>query len=398
MSPGQRDGCWVSRSWANRYTDLSPEAVNVLTALTVLDVADVGVAKLAVALDLDLAKVEAAVRELRDAEWIAARSANGGDVLVEDARIWLRFDAPEQPKSDDVVAIARRVLTAVETELRLGRRQQGDVGQWTVDHQDWVLTAIRAGARAELHSMAASVASAAWQVASHVADPEWRRQLARAGEDAAIDGREPVILVGLLNRSATLFEDAGDRATAEVQWVRVAKLAFEGGNHARIVASLNTLIEFYNRWGRRGPAVDALLELADAQREAGNEVGRAEALLRLGFLMLSAGRAETAENYLQTAENVLSLASRTTPDLVQPRMRALVLELWGRALWQTGHSILARRCFNKALRVLGDHDPVARTRVRGLLDTHADDPSLPDDMPQPDALPVPKLDDSDQER
>jgi tetratricopeptide (TPR) repeat protein len=368
----------VSRSWEHRHTEHSANAISVLTALTVLDTAEVIAADLAVALDIDIAEIEAAVRELRQAGWVETRPGGGGDVLVDGARIWLSFDAPNKPKPDETAAIAGRFLAAATAALDLDRHERDEVAHWLTERKETVLTAIRAGVRTELHSRAATLAAAAWQVADQVPDAAWRRELARQGEDAAIGAREPLTLIDLLNRSATLFEEAGDRPAAEEQWVRVVQLAFEMGDHDRIVASLTTLIGLYDRWGRRGPAVDALLELADAQRDAGNVVGRADALAELGSIMLSAGRASTADTYFATADELLSQAP---PDAVQPSRQARVLELWGRALWQLGHTIRARQCFRRALELLGDHDPVAAKRVRSLLDTHVDAPTLPDEKP-----------------
>jgi tetratricopeptide (TPR) repeat protein len=349
----------------------------VLTALTVLSTADAISADLAVALDVEVAEIDAAVDELRRTGWVAARTS-GGDVLVNGAWIWLRFDAPEQPKPNEAAAIAGRFLASAAAALDLDRHKRDEVARWVAEHKDTVLTAVRSGVRAELHSMAASVAAAAWQVAGQVPDPEWRRELARQGEEAAIKAREPITLIDLLNRSAALFEDAGDRPAAEEQWVRVVQLAFELGDHERIVASLTTLIGLYDRWGRRGPAVDALLELADAQREAGNMIGRAEALTLLGTIMLSAGRPSNADAYFQTADDLFSHAP---PDSVQPTRHARALELWGRAQWQLDHTIRARECFRRALELLGDRDAVAAERVRGLLGTHADSPNLPGENP-----------------
>jgi tetratricopeptide (TPR) repeat protein len=367
----------VSRSWAHRYTELSPDAVSVLTALTVLDTADVIAADLAVALDVDVAEVEASVGELRQAGWVAARPT-GGSMLIDGARIWLGFDAPEQPKPDEAAAIAGRFLAAATAALDLARHERDEVVRWVAEHKQMVLTAVRGGVRTELHSMAAALAAAAWQVAEQLPDPQWRRELARHGEEAAIKAREPITLIDLLNHSAALFEDGGDLPAAEEQWVRVVQLAFELDDHERIVASLTSLIRLYDRWGRRGPAVDALLELADAQREAGNMVGRAEALTQLGTIMLSAGRPSNADAYFQTADDLFSHAP---PNSVQPTRHARALELWGRAQWQLDHTIRARECFRRALELLGDRDAVAAERVHGLLDTHADAPNLPDENP-----------------
>jgi tetratricopeptide (TPR) repeat protein len=244
------------------------------------------------------------------------------------------------------------------------------------EHQDALLVAVRAGVRAELYGQAAAVALAAWQVADEVAKPAWWHELARHGEEAAIKARDPSMLIDLLNRSAEVYDVAGDRPAAEQQWVRVAKLAYELGDHERIVANLTTLIGLYGRWDRRGPAMDALLELADAQREAGDSIGRAWALAELGYLMLAARRPSNADTYLETADDILTHAASGS---VEPTMHARVLEQRGRALWQLDHSIRARRCFTRALEVLGDHDPAASERIRGLLETNADEPTLPEE-------------------
>lgn len=346
----------------------------MLTALTVLDTAEVTPPDLASALDTGAPEIDAAIAELREAGWFARRPGGGGDVLVDSARIWLSFDAPQRPAPDAAEAIAGRVLAAHAAALDGTKR--ADVIQWLSERRDAVLVAIRAGMRAGLHADAARLAAAAWPVAGEFPDPAWWRELARLGEDAAIAAREPQVLIELLDASAAVFEAAEDHAGAEEQRVRVAKLAYELGDHDRIMRSLSTLIELYRRWDRPGPAVDALLELADAQRSAGNAIGRAEALAELGYLMLAGGRAARADMYLETAGDIFDHA---LPGAVAPSAHARVLERRGRALWQLGHSIRARRCFTKALEVLGEDDPTASTRIRGLLDTHVDAPSLPEE-------------------
>lgn len=374
----------VSTSWASRYSELSAEAVRVLTAVTVLKVTEVVPTQMAIALGAAQGEVAAAVDELRETGWVTT-SPTGRDVVVDGAEIWLRFDAPDQPAPDVAHAIAGRVLTAVRVALDRARHEVDDPGRWITAHYQWVLTAIRAGVRAALPDIAARVAAAAWQVAGHAPNPTWHRELACAGEQAATAARDPLTLSELLQRSAALCEQAGDWAAAEEQRVREAKLAVELGEHDRIVTSLTTLIAFYGRWGRPGPAVDALIALADHQRHAGNTVGRAQALAQLGALMLAAGRISTADRYLETA---VDLFSHAAPGSVPPALQARVLELSGRALWQLRHPIRARRRFRHALAVLGDTDPAATHRIRALLDTHTDTPTLPDDTPASQALPV----------
>lgn len=352
----------MTESWARKFDDLSPEAVQVLKAMTLLDIAESTTANLSTVLD---STVEAAVEELRQANWLTTTS--GFVVLPEDARIWLTYDATDLIGPDDAPIAARYVA-----RQRSALADQPTAVQYVEANKANIVTAVRAGARASLFGEAADLAAATWQVAAAVDDSSWWHELAEHGEKAAIAARQPVTLIELLRRSAGVFAGAGDLYKAEKQQVRALSLAYKLGDRDRVVAGLTSLIELYHESGQPEGAADALLELASSHRVAGSSVARAEALAELGSVMLAAGRASRADSYLGRADEILT-DDESAPNL----LRARVAEQWGRALWRVGGTIRARRCFERAL-TLAD-DPNLRKHLERLLAVHVDDDLPPGD-------------------
>jgi hypothetical protein len=364
--------------WAERHADLPADAVNVLTAVTVLGLPAIAIPDLAVAVGTEESAVTATIAVLRHAQWIETLPDSRRERLVEAARIWLVYDAPNRPSAAQTAPIAERYLA-----YHRGRLDQAHAVEWARAHRDAIIRAIQAGIQTGQYAAAAELARATWAVADQIPDRVWWRELAHHGEDAAIQGRDPQTLIALLNLSAAAYLAATDFPAAQVQLVRVAQLAFEMTDHDGIIASLTALLDLYRRWHHDGEALDVLLELADEHHRVGDIRGRAEALAQLGYIMLANRRPSRAEVYLETANQLLTTMPAGS---VQPTMHARVLEQWGRAQWRLGHPIRARRRFSQALALLGDHDPAGTARLRRLLDTHIDAADLPPDD-QPDRHP-----------
>lgn len=77
--------------------------------------------------------------------------------------------------------------------------------------------------------------------AGRVTDRSWLGELAQCGEDAAREAWDRDAFFGLLDRSAAVFVETGDRETATWQWVRAQKLAVERGEYDRSVRIRNAL-------------------------------------------------------------------------------------------------------------------------------------------------------------
>lgn len=365
----------MNGSWRDRYPTLSPAAREILHAMAWLDVAEPRASELAVVLELDGASVDAALVELREHGWLTGDHPTR---LVPAARTWLVYDtngaetAPTARETDVVGRFIARHAAAMD----LDRRDRDEVVRWVDERRADVLGAIRAGTRVGLCQEAAGLARRVWAVAQHVVDPAWWQELAAAGERAATRSGVPEALLGLLNRSAAVFDAAGHPDVAEDQWKQALKLCFELGDHHRVVTALTTLARLYRRVHRLEELLDIYLELADAHQAAGNQVERADALAELAYVYLEADRPSDALARLERADELLDAAP---PESVSPVAHARIVEMRGRTLWLLGQPILARRMFGRAVDLLGDRDPEATARVRALLDVHVDAAALPPD-------------------
>ncbi len=149
-------------------------------------------------------------------------------------------------------------------------------------------------------------------MADHIIDPDWRGDLARFGEEAAIASRQPPVLADLLVRSAQVYANSGDRKAAERQWVRALAVADDMDDRDRYADLLLILGHVYRRWGRLHKALDVFEELVDErERTASSPIALATALAEVGTTMLDARRPTSAAAYLSRADDVLT--STTAP-------------------------------------------------------------------------------------
>jgi tetratricopeptide (TPR) repeat protein len=188
---------------------------------------------------------------------------------------------------------------------------------------------------------------------------EWSGPL----EEAAIQARDPVALAAVLELSAVLADQVGDRLTAEAQWIRALAVRERLGERTELMWLLRELIEFYGTWGRWHRALDAAVELLQtAQRDESDHEGTARALAALGTTMLRANRPGDAAPYLRQAAQ-----SWSRLDSTEPVEHARVLTALGRAQRGDGHPILAKRSFTAALDLCDGHDENLADEVRALL-------------------------------
>lgn len=353
----------MSQSWTGRYDALTPEATRVLHAMALLELPAAVAEEFAAILECEPATVDAAVETLRRTNWVRSETS-GAEVLVEDGRRWLIDSVAAAAEPEEVAQLAGRYAAYHAAGLDLSQHAVDRAARWVDEHRESVVGAIRTAVRAGLLSAAVELATVAWQVAGRVPDRSWLRELAECGEEAARQAGDRDVFFSLLDRSAAVFAEAGDRETAARQWVRALKLADDHGEHDRSVRILDALGELYRRWGRLSKAIDTYVELVDQHQRGGDRIAAAGALTELGSVMLAARRPADATIYLSRADELLTQTA-TEPTLITTHARAL--ELWGRALRLTGKPGSARRRLERALAMLVDHDDAAADRVRALL-------------------------------
>jgi tetratricopeptide (TPR) repeat protein len=248
--------------------------------------------------------------------------------------------------------------------------------EWLTSHRDVLLAAITVCTSVGPRGQAIRLAALAWLVTSRIlvlrADAHWRTELARRGEEAAIEGRDPHALGGLLEHSAHLADELREYDVGEAQYVRALAVWRRLNDHEGVVRVLIALLELYRSWGRLHRALDASFELVSEYQRRGDDRGLASALTEVGRTMLAADRPDAAVGYL-TRANIMWEAE--IPGATTERAHTL-MEL-GRAQWRLGAWGPARRRFSDALALWVDEDEVAADGVRRLM-------SYPDGQPLPD--------------
>lgn len=366
----------MTESWKDMYDTITPQAKALLRA--VIAVETTKVAELAAALGCDSSEAARLGVEVHRAGW--TRQATGSEVVLHDAaRLWLTYDTADHVGGHTLAAEdARLVSRYVRYHLaKLDRVARQDAAAWAGEHRDDIVAALRAGVRTGHHDLSLRLAHATWRVAGDVDDPTWHHELAEAGERTTHDHRDQLLLI---RSSADTALAHGDLATAEHQYGRATGISLRLGDRANAIDTLTILVRILRDRGQPGRALDALLELADLHRQAGNTIDLASTLTQLGTTMLVWNRPQASTAYLDQADKLLS----ETPDAHNAAgLHARVLELRGRALWMLGKTILARRQFSRAETLLRDatstgdtHEP-ARDRLRELLALRRDAP-LPD--------------------
>jgi len=263
-----------------------------------------------------------------------------------------------------------RVLDLIQA-VDLDEQEPLRVGTWLAEHRAEVVAAVLACDRDGVRGLGTRLAAAVWPAAGLVRDPRWWTELAEAGEALAIADRDPVVLADLLHRGAATFAEYGDRVRAEERWVRALAVTRREGlrDQDRVLRALGSL---YRDWGRLSKALDAYLGLVDVRREAGDPAGTAAGLAEVGTTMHAAGRARSAMDYFDQADEMMGKAGAAPAD------HARVLVWCGRMRWEQGHHGAARHRWSRALAMLVDVDEVEANRVRALLATEPEDaPDFP---------------------
>jgi tetratricopeptide (TPR) repeat protein len=327
-----------------------------------LDLESISAPGAAAMLGYSLADASSAIAELADNEWLDATSemrlrAGGGRWLAAQRT---QFDETEVEAM--TLNLARNLLEVITAAA-------GDtttLATLAADRHDEIVAALNSTLQRGEPQLAVQLALAAWSLARNVIDPEWRRSLARAGEEAAIASRQPAALAELLVRSAEVYADSGDRKAAERQWVRALAMADDMNDRERFADLLLVLSQLYRDWGRIHKALDVLQELvAERERTDSPPVELAEALAAAGSTMLDAKRPTSAINLLSRADDVI--ASIDDRDDNISRTHAAILVDLGTA-WQEQHSFsTASRIYSRALTMLVDVDDATADLVRTLL-------------------------------
>jgi tetratricopeptide (TPR) repeat protein len=346
----------VSGAWARRYDAITQEAAALLRAAVAIDTTEPE--ELAAALGIDLADVRERLTDVRGAGW------TGPDGIADDGRIWLLHDAPVA--TDDPVLTAR-YLDHHLSHLDPAAHSGAELRAWADHHHHHVVAAVRAGVRTGHHTQVTALTRAALDT---ITDPDWHRALTEAAEPAAHDRHE---LLDLLRTSADAALASGALDIAEHQYGRAAATALELGDHDAAVGALTALVGVLTTRNQPPRAADALLELAELHRRAGDDHALATTLTELGTIMLTGNRPDLAATHLDQADTLL--AQTGAPGT----RRARVNELRGRALWSLGNTILARKAFRHAEELSPRDDVTTRDRLESLLELSRD-ATLPPDI------------------
>ncbi len=283
-----------------------------------------------------------------------------------------------------------RLLADASVALRgSGADPAGDEGaarRWVHDHRDCVLGVAGAANAVGRSSSASSLATLLWDAADAAAfDSGFVRALTEVGVHAAVTGRAPETMAGLLRSAWVWFEGRGDLASAEEYALREWDLWRRAGRTTEAAWLLWWRADMFRRRGRGD------LELRCYERLEslyGNDEDRAAlARVRAGTAaaLLSYDRADLAVDWARRAEH----AVRALTDF-PPVEQALIFEWSGRALWASGAIGAAKRRFSDALALLVDVDDDAADHVRRLL-AHDHDRPLPPAVPDRYPAPAPRF-------
>lgn len=246
---------------------------------------------------------------------------------------------------------------------------------WLRQHLSVSLATVRAGGTARLRSLTTALAARLWACVPTDVPRHWAMDLAEAGTRAAIDGRQPHALAGLLRLSARWFATHGDFVTAEAHGVREWMVWKELQDIVGMIDTLWRRALIYREAGRGNRELDCYQRLLSLYRRTADRFGVARTQLARGVALVAVGRAHDAAEQLREAARTFENPD-DLPEVPHIEL-ARTLEALGRAFWSIGSTGTARRQFSGALRLLVDLDNQAAQRIRALLAT-------PDDHPLPD--------------
>jgi tetratricopeptide (TPR) repeat protein len=348
----------VEAPWALTFHDLHPDAQQVVRACAVLDHPSLSLASAAAVLKAPAPHVTASLAAAVESGWGSVVD-DRFDVAVG-AQPYLRELARKVARTD-VRLVLGRIANMIINMAASGEPIRPEI-------RTDMLSVVRATIRHDEPLVATQVALAASNAVAAQVDLDWWRQLAEAGEDAAIASREPELLVELLDLSARVYSAAGDWQGAERAWLRALSVVEELDDSTRYVHFLDLLAANYRHWGRLHKTIDTLLEVVALREREGDVRTIAEALATVGTTMLDADRLDTAVQYLQRADRMLREKLHDDPD--SQARRAVVLGDLGRAHARSGAMNTARTCYHQALGLALDAgaDEVAN-RLRELQAT-----------------------------
>jgi hypothetical protein len=342
----------VEAPWALTFHDLHPDAQQVVRACAVLDHPSLSLAGAAAVLEAPAPRVTASLSTAAESGWGSV--VDDRFDVAAGARTYLRELARGVAKTDVRLVLDR--IAAMITSTTPG------VDAMPPALRTDALSVVRAANRHEEPFVATQVALAAWRAVTGEVDLDWCRQLAEAGEDAAIISREPDLLIELLDLSARAYSAAGDWQDAERAWLRTLSVVEGLDDPTRYAHFLELLATNYRDWGRLHKTIDTLLEVLALYEREGDVRTIAESLATVGTTMLDAGRLDGAVQYLRRAERLLR-ELHDDPD--SQARRAVVLGDLGQAHARGGAMNTARTCYHQALGLaldVGAEEVAARLR------------------------------------
>jgi tetratricopeptide (TPR) repeat protein len=237
-----------------------------------------------------------------------------------------------------------------------------DAARWFDSHREQILAVAQEAVAHGDPRTAASFLVAAWSLVPPETDAYWCDSLRECGRSLSEVLPASPVLAGVYRRTAEVYFARGDHRIAEAEGLRelaVWRRLDDPDEHVEALAALARTFLARDRLHR---AIDCADERLSVHLRHQRHDAVAEDLQRLGALMIRAGRADTAVDYLTRARDAFD----DLPDAPAGR-QAEVRVLLGRALWLTGAEALARRQFSRALQLLVDVDHDAAERVRELL-------------------------------
>jgi tetratricopeptide (TPR) repeat protein len=364
----RRKGCRVAEPWALSYESLRTSSRAVLRGMAVVELRTLPEADLLAAGGIsENSELRPVITELADSGWICSE-ADGWRVATAPGR-WLAHLAHRVDSAqaiDHVTRFAahlREVVAADRDPLRASDANRGAA----------IVAAVRAAGRHGLAELGIALAAAAWQAALPGGDRDWWRQLAKAGEDVAIEARNPVALVGPLETSGAAFARAGDTHLADRQWRRAFALTEQLGDRERSAALLGEIGLLRRTSGSFGRALTAFYELVAVRQELNDQLGLADALTELATTLMRADRATDARHYLERAEEALPHSDAiqgAIEDGIESAARvrhAQILIKLGRCWDQQKEPAASMSCYSRALAELIDVDDETAAVARSSL-------------------------------
>lgn len=345
----------MESAWARALRKLQPDAQRLVRTLAILGGPTVSLVSVAAALEMSEPDAAEVVSVLTADHW-GAITEDRFEVAIP-AREYLAELAQTVPaaKVDQVLTLVAAVLQPYLDKIPpLAVRADA-------------VSVIRTAGRHRHGDIVAAVARIAWCSPIMREDLTWCRELAECGEDAAIDSRQPELLIELLNNSAEIYASVDDWPGAELAWLRALALVEDLGDIQREVHFLNLLTTNYLNWKRPHKAADMLHGIVRIHERANDPIKTAQAQAAFARVMANANRADAAVNYLKRAHHLL----RQLPDdnTEVPTLHATILADLGEIHARSGAINSARTCYRQALTLVVETDIPTANRIRSMQET-----------------------------